>query len=447
MSYLEGIIRAAVEIEDAREATGSSSGDLGTIITSGSINKWAKFKPFRVNQIKIVPVVDDSGFPTKQTAVGTHYRYLIEANCGLRIADGFRNQPLQPIIAKVIAQLSAGNDDDVWVYQRPTGGSSQPFRLVDFCGYNANALPFMWQSNVSLKKVYYSRYGMGLDFNIEVFDSNNETIEGVIEPDDLADTLYNGDSLYYVAVICAPQIMGRPSDSSYIAAYSISSYPISSVNGRTASFTITKSGNNYVFNGTSSQHNFNSLKYKVLHMLARKDSSNTYTFLPMPYSGYYKPVTDLEIQSATADIDFLVDSLANYASNGSAVSGLTFQDINYDISINAWRGLTMKCALRNSGTTAVTLNLGTIYCETNCHSGAVARDAVYNSSYQAISDSVTIAANSSMNVYITFSGVFDITTLDGTDVEITFWGENAQGIPTINTLSYGGDGTIIYHTS
>lgn len=444
MAYNSGIVTAPVSIRDVQNALGSSYTDLGTLITSAYINKWAKFKPFRHSNLALVPVLDANGFPTKQTAVGSHYRCLAEANCGLYLATSFRNLGLQDVIVKAVAQMTAGNDDDVWEYQRPAGGSSQPFRLVDFCGYNNQALPFMWQSNVKSKKVEYTR-GVELSFFTEIFDSSDESAEGMIEASDLQDSLYNGDSLYYVAVICYPYIINTPSETSYVMAYSIASQPISHTDGKTVSFTITKSGNNFVFNGTSSQHTSTATKYKVIHMLARKDESNNYTFLPIPFSSSHLPVTDLEIITESAKVEFGIDAFADFASNGSAISGLTFQSANNDISIQNWSGLTVRCTLTNVTSSAVTVNMGQVYCETNCHNGTVASTALYDSSYNAMSRSITINANSTINVYITFAGVFDSTTLSGADVEITLWGENEYGEPLIGLQSFGNDGTIIYH--
>lgn len=442
MSYVDGIISAPVRFSDVQQALGGySCTDLGTLFSMSTINKWAKFKPFRLANISVIPVLNSSGYPTEQTAVGSHYRYLVEANCGLYLASTYRNLGLQACIEKVVAQISQGNDDDVWEYRRPTGGQSQPFRLVDFCGYNVNAQPFMWQSNPDTKRINYTN-GVSFDCFIETY-SDVETVEGVIERDDLKDTLYNSDSLYYVAVICTPQIMSSPSDSSHVVAYSICNYPISSENGVTASFYVTKNGDNYVFNGTSTQHYYNYTKYKILHILARYDGSS-YTFLPMPFTSKFPPVTNLEIQTAAPDVQFDIDALANFVSYGSAIPSLSFQNINDDITINAWTGLTVRCALTNSGSESAKIYISNVCCETNCHNGEVRCTTMYDNSYSAISDFVTVPAKGSTSVYLTFAGVFDTDTLSGTDVEVAFWGANYTGDPVIGYQSWGNDGTIIY---
>ena len=61
-------------------------------------------------------------------------------------------------------------------------------------------------------------------------------------------------------------------------------------------------------------------------------------------------------------------------------------------------------------------------------------------------------ANGSVAVYATFAGLFDFDNnagikINNTDVEISIWGEDAQGEPIINVQTYGNDGTIIYYTT
>lgn len=454
-----GIIYAPVRMPtDIASVLGISGTDLGICCTSGSINKWAKFKPFRCNQVGIVPVVDVNGYPTKQTAVGSHYRYLTDANCGLYV--NFRSQSRDACLQKVIAMMNAGNDDDIWTYQPPRGGSySEPYRLVDFCGYNRNAMPFLWQSNLAYKRIQYRGnvdYGKVFNFTIDVYDSNNESIFGMIEASDLLDGTYNGNNLYYFCVICNPSIVNSFSTSDI---YSISkaSQPIADTDGRSAPFTMTMATGGLWLQGNYATYmsRTSMRKFKVFHILGRYDGSS-YTFLPIPYSADFPPITDLEIQTDRTYVEFDISALANFASNGTAISQLTFQDINNDIAIHAWTGVTVKLDLTNTATTAQTINFGEVYCQTNCHSEPVACTAVYNGSYQAISNSVTVPAKSGntpgrTSIYMTFNGLFDFDNnnnmpINNTDVEISFWGESNNN-PTISAMTWGNDGTIIYYTT
>ena len=151
--------------------------------------------------------------------------------------------------------------------------------------------------------------------------------------------------------------------------------------------------------------------------------------------------------------EFDIFGFANFASNGQAVAGLTFQDINDDIAIHNWSGLTAKLNLVNTSSSAVTINVGYVYCQTNCHASAVACTAIYDSNYQQITNhQVTVPANGSVSIYITFADVFDFDNnggvkMNNTDVEISLWGEDSQGEPTINVQTYGSDRTIIYYTT
>ena len=457
MPYNNGIVSAPVSVYDIRSAVSHSSGDLGTLIMNGAINKWAKFKPFRCNQIGIMPVLDSNGLPVKQLAIGSHYRYLIDSNCGLRI--NYRNYGRDACLQKTISMMNAGNDDDIWTYERPAGGSNQPFRYVDYCGYNRYARPFLWQTNIYNKQIGYrgsQDNGKMIDFGIEIYDSDNESTEGMIEADDLNDSLYNGNDLYYFCVICDVRILYSFS-SSYVYSVSKASQPISSVDGRTASFTMYMNSSGFLLQGNYATYMSRTSvrKFKVFHILGRYDGS-AYTFLPIPYSEDHLPITDMEIQTERTSVEFEISALANFASNGAAISQLIFQSINGDIAIHAWTGVTVRLDLTNTESTAQTINFGEVYCQTNCHSVPVACTAVYNSSYQFISNSVTVPAKSGTtpgrtSIYMTFNGVFDFDDnnylpINNTDVEISFWGES-DGNPTISAQTWGNDGTIIYHTS
>ena len=53
---------------------------------------------------------------------------------------------------------------------------------------------------------------------------------------------------------------------------------------------------------------------------------------------------------------------------------------------------------------------------------------------------------------MTFADVFDFDNnggvkMNNADVEVSLWGKDSQGEPTINVQTYGNDGTIIYHTT
>ena len=449
MANSNGIIYAPATEQDIAEVIGTQSHDGETIMQLSTINKWAKFKPFRYADAGIVPVVDASGYPTRQTSPTSHYQCLIEANCGLYI--NYRNYGRDACISKTRSMIQAGNDDDIWQYNRPNGSVSQPYRWQDFIGYYKDAMPFLWQSNIAEKKIPYrgsEDWDKEVGFGIEVYDSNNESIEGMIEPSDLADTIYNGNNLYYYVAVCYPV------DYSVLAA-SMASQPIANVDGRSVSFRIRRnSSGDYQILGNVSQSVYDGTTiYKMVHMLARVVDGNIESFIPIPYDSIQLPITTMEIQGTSTSVQFNIDSIGNFASNGQAVAALTFYSINNDIAIHNWSGLTVKLSLTNSSGSAITINMGYVYCQTNCHTLAVACTAIYDSNYQQIANrQVTVPANGSVSIYITFADVFDFDNnggikMNNTDVEISFWGEDSQGEPTINVQTYRNDGTIIYYTT
>ncbi len=449
MANSNGIIYAPADESDIAAVLETQLHEGEDIFQLQTINKWAKFKGFINGDAGIEPVVDASGFPTRQTAAGSHYQCLINANCGLRI--NYQNYGRDACISKTRSMMQAGNDDDIWTYDRPNGAISQPYRWQDFIGYNKNAMPFLWQANIANKKIPYrgsEDWDREVGFGIEVYDSDNESIEGMIEPSDLQDTIYNGNNLYYYVAVCYPV------DYSVLAA-GMASQPIAHVDGRSVSFRIRRnSSGDYQIRGNIADSVYDDTTiFKMVHMLARVVDGNIESFIPIPYDSVQLPITQMEIQGESTSVQFDIDALANFASNGQAIAGLVFQDINNDIAIHNWSGVTVKMSLVNNSSSAITINVGYLYCQTNCHTQAVACTAIYDSSYQQIaSRQVTVPAHGSVAVYATFADLFDFDNnagikINNTDVEISIWGEDAQGDPTINVQTYGNDGTIIYYTT
>lgn len=450
MANSNGIILAPAYENDIAAVLGTQSHDGETIMQLSTINKWAKFKPFKNSDAGIEPVVDSRGYPTRQSSATSHYQCLIAANCGLYI--NYRGYGLDSCIAKTIAMISAGNDDDIWQYARPSGAAAQPYRWQDLIGYYKDAMPFMWQNNIANKTIMYrgsQDWDKEVGLTMEAYDSNNETIDGMIEAGDLGDTVYNSNNLYYFVAACHPT-------TNSVMATSMADQSISNVNGRSVSFRIRRNASgefNIIGSISQSGYDPSTQNYKMVHMLARVVNGSVDSYIPLPYRINHLPITIMRIETTSTSVQFDIVGLANFASNGSAISGLTFQDINDDIAIHNWSGLTAKLNLVNTGSSAVTINVGYVYCQTNCHTSEVACTAIYNSNYQQItSRQVTVPANGSVAIYLTFADVFDFDNnggikMNNADVEVSLWGEDSQGEPTINIQSYGSDGTIIYYTS
>lgn len=89
---------------------GVGSNDTGTLCSSSNINKWSKFKPVKYN------------------GTGNFWK-AADGNCGLSITSSNS-------IAGITNLVNTGT---TWIYNKPTGGATSPYRLGDFRGYNHSA--------------------------------------------------------------------------------------------------------------------------------------------------------------------------------------------------------------------------------------------------------------------------------------------------------------------
>ncbi len=96
------------------QAIGVGSNDVGTLCISNKINKWSKWKPIQSSKVTGLTLTD-----------------LQNANYGFTI-------PVVESGALAYTELAY-----TWVYKKPTGGATSPYRLGDFRGYDHNAIrPF-----------------------------------------------------------------------------------------------------------------------------------------------------------------------------------------------------------------------------------------------------------------------------------------------------------------
>lgn len=133
------LIKPPVSIRDVQTVLGHSSGDLGTLIANGRINVWAKYKPVI---FATVGVITDTQRRTANYGIGNIPVWSGSGavnkmgNLWFGINTGSANAP------------QCGLQPEYWAYKRPTGGSSQPYRLSDFAegansdyGYKSDAQP------------------------------------------------------------------------------------------------------------------------------------------------------------------------------------------------------------------------------------------------------------------------------------------------------------------
>lgn len=122
MAYSNSIITAPVSIYDVQRALGESSGDLGTLCKSNRINKWSKYKPMSINKMFNVTNADRAS-----------------AMYGMGV----------PTLLRYYELFTNGSN---WSYNKPTGGSTSPYRIEDFVGYySAASCPFYINMDNSIK--------------------------------------------------------------------------------------------------------------------------------------------------------------------------------------------------------------------------------------------------------------------------------------------------------
>ena len=134
-----GIITAPVSIYDVRQCFGSGRDDLGDLITNVSINMWAKFKPVRSYQSGLLDTVSQLINGVWNNALSSQWwRDTVNA-AGLRIGYGI-NPIRRTSLADLFQAYQAGTQ---WSHIRPNGvdlgGSTYPYRLLDFHQYNNKA--------------------------------------------------------------------------------------------------------------------------------------------------------------------------------------------------------------------------------------------------------------------------------------------------------------------
>lgn len=135
MSYDGNIISAPVSIDDVKQALGESSNDLATLCKSKNIIISSKYKPTNYS----IDFVSDSLNSDKKTWTAkdkTKAWWLGEARRYQTVFD-----------FNIVNSVEQAKQLGIWEYNRPEGGSSSPYRLTDFIGYDSyddgdNNFPF-----------------------------------------------------------------------------------------------------------------------------------------------------------------------------------------------------------------------------------------------------------------------------------------------------------------
>lgn len=166
MSYSNGTITAPISASEPYNVLGvsklSSGYDIGYICRNdhNKINKWSRHKPIR--------------FETFGKLTDTQASYV---SWGLDIKKGANNTDYETV-------------KQTWEYLSPRGGSSEPYRLGDFDGYDHNATPFI--SGVGMREEMHKNTPFYADLYV-----SDELTDGSLTIDDFVFL----KSCYFSAII------------------------------------------------------------------------------------------------------------------------------------------------------------------------------------------------------------------------------------------------------
>ena len=211
-----------IEIADIQAVISSSRNDIGGLITNGTINKWAKYKPTRMNGVAPTDwykgeektLASASGQPTNQ-----NYSY------GLSMVQ---HTGLYGSSTCLKEQMDLGNMG--WEYEKPRGKdygatSGEYFRFLDFTNYNKIAIsPFYGFSDDEVQadrsfNIYFYVY----------FDATNTEFLGFSDLE-MFDYWYFGIAIWkgstFVGAGTSSVALGGASDASRRVDFTLPTYAI-----------------------------------------------------------------------------------------------------------------------------------------------------------------------------------------------------------------------------
>ena len=135
MSYNSGLITAPVSVYDVQRAISNSSTDVGTLCKDDLIQKWAKYKPIKFAKVGVLTAqnLTDANYGIKDIPTWTRLSYM--STFLFSDSRGTLSSTYWPECDIENGSLSL----EYWAHNKPTGGSSSPYRLADFSSYYHNA--------------------------------------------------------------------------------------------------------------------------------------------------------------------------------------------------------------------------------------------------------------------------------------------------------------------
>lgn len=144
-----GVISAPVSIADVQQALGVASNDLATLCSSSNVRMWSKSKPMNINKLFGITESDKE-----------------------KINYGISNAPWVNTYGACKDYIGQ-SASSYYVYSRPLGGSTSPYRLEDFIGYDSTATaPIYASDKTSLSQGIYNG-GKYVDVYINVRGANS----------------------------------------------------------------------------------------------------------------------------------------------------------------------------------------------------------------------------------------------------------------------------------
>lgn len=130
MSYnpTKHLITWPVSIYDIQQAIRNGSGDLGTLNTATTINKWATFKPYLNGTVGMIyrDFTAPFGLRTIYQRVNPYTGAVSQSN------NTTLETAVQALLSAIVGQYYNPFLDDLTMYIKPTGGASSAFRQTDY---------------------------------------------------------------------------------------------------------------------------------------------------------------------------------------------------------------------------------------------------------------------------------------------------------------------------
>lgn len=129
------MITAPVSVYDVQRAISNSSPYVGVLCADELVQKWAKYKPIKFAKVGVLTAQNliDANYGIKDIPTWTRLSYM--STFLFSDSRGTLSSTYWPECDIANGSLSL----EYWAHNKPTGGSSSPYRLSDFDNYYHNA--------------------------------------------------------------------------------------------------------------------------------------------------------------------------------------------------------------------------------------------------------------------------------------------------------------------